>query len=64
MAHSINSSDEAQTILSSDRAFSVRSSEKPLTVQSFFCSPDQFAYFNEHAIRCSGHRYPRDGLAR
>ena len=34
MAHSIISSDEAQTILSSDRAFSVRSSERPLTVQS------------------------------
>ena len=34
MAHSINSSEEAQTILSSDRAFSVRSSERPLTVQS------------------------------
>ena len=34
MAHSINSSDEAKTILSSDRAFSARSSERPLTVQS------------------------------
>ena len=34
MAHSINSTDEAQTILSSDRAFSVCSSERPLTVQS------------------------------
>ena len=63
MAHSINSSDEAQTILSSDRAFSVRSSERPLTVE-LFCSHDQFAYFNEHPVRCSGLRYPRDGLAR
>ena len=39
MAHSINSSDEAQTILSSDRTFSVRSSERPLTVQTVFCPP-------------------------
>ena len=38
MAHSIISSDEAQTILSSDRVFSVCSSERPLTAQ-FFSPP-------------------------